>query len=402
MWLDANADGVQNTGEEGIGGVTVRLLDSSGAMVGTTITTADGRYTFAGLAKGNYQVQFVNPNPAWLSFSDARQGSDTALDSDPVPDTPDRLTATTPVFALLQGQPVKDEDAGFKPLAQVNNGAVFFDVKAVQGAPILSVLLAGVEVDLPASLVTPTGQANVFEMKLKSRQGAIATVELKPGVDFTFDIRQLGGYYRWGADAVGNFFEKGKATPSPVPASDAYYWAQYVRADQSESLAGGHNAYYPPKAGNLPTDGKWYLDSPTQVGSPLKNKYVSQEMNENHPVTDGPGLRYGVDTTAAGFSVVTRANVEYLRWTLKESPQQVLDKKIDAAKVKMQGQNFTSDYAQTFQSYLAKKPDAPEGYVTWQWLATLDTDARTMKITIQQPAWHAGTDAAVWDKFGPA
>jgi protocatechuate 3,4-dioxygenase beta subunit len=54
VWFDADRDGVQDAGEPGIAGVTVRLLDEDGVLVGSTTTDAEGRYRFDGLPYGTY------------------------------------------------------------------------------------------------------------------------------------------------------------------------------------------------------------------------------------------------------------------------------------------------------------------------------------------------------------
>ena len=46
VWWDQNHDGLQTAGEPGFAGVTVHLYDSSGALVGTTTTDANGYYRF--------------------------------------------------------------------------------------------------------------------------------------------------------------------------------------------------------------------------------------------------------------------------------------------------------------------------------------------------------------------
>jgi hypothetical protein len=51
VWLDKNANGVQDAGEAGIAGVTVKLLDSTGTVVGTTTTDANGNYQFSNLTR---------------------------------------------------------------------------------------------------------------------------------------------------------------------------------------------------------------------------------------------------------------------------------------------------------------------------------------------------------------
>lgn len=53
VWLDLDAGGDFDSGtENGIGGVTVDLLDGSGNVIGTTTTAADGTFSFSGLTGG--------------------------------------------------------------------------------------------------------------------------------------------------------------------------------------------------------------------------------------------------------------------------------------------------------------------------------------------------------------
>ena len=59
VWFDADRDGTQNVGEVGIPGVSVQLIDSSGAVVGTRVTDQDGKYLFTGLAPGAYSVRVL-------------------------------------------------------------------------------------------------------------------------------------------------------------------------------------------------------------------------------------------------------------------------------------------------------------------------------------------------------
>jgi protocatechuate 3,4-dioxygenase beta subunit len=49
VWIDLNGDGIQDPGEPVVAGVTVRLYDSSGTLVGTAVTDADGQYLFSSL-----------------------------------------------------------------------------------------------------------------------------------------------------------------------------------------------------------------------------------------------------------------------------------------------------------------------------------------------------------------
>ncbi len=61
VFHDVNANGAQDPGELGIGGVTVTLYDNLGAVAGTRITAADGSYSFTSLAAGDYEVVETDP-----------------------------------------------------------------------------------------------------------------------------------------------------------------------------------------------------------------------------------------------------------------------------------------------------------------------------------------------------
>ena len=46
VWLDANANGVQDAGEAGVSGVTIELQDAGGTVIGSTTTDASSNYFF--------------------------------------------------------------------------------------------------------------------------------------------------------------------------------------------------------------------------------------------------------------------------------------------------------------------------------------------------------------------
>ena len=71
VWLDANANGIQDGGEAGVAGVTVRLLSQGGEELATTVTDADGFYLFDGLVDGTYRVRFVRPQGYAFTFQHA-------------------------------------------------------------------------------------------------------------------------------------------------------------------------------------------------------------------------------------------------------------------------------------------------------------------------------------------
>lgn len=64
VYHDRNNDGMVNTGEEGIAGVEIRLMQG-GSIVAVTTTDANGRYSFPNLVPGTYTVVEVQPS-GWV------------------------------------------------------------------------------------------------------------------------------------------------------------------------------------------------------------------------------------------------------------------------------------------------------------------------------------------------
>jgi SdrD B-like domain len=66
VWNDRNGDGIQDSGESGIGGVTVNLyVVTPFNFVSATTTDANGYYGFFNLNPGSYQIEFILPANYW-------------------------------------------------------------------------------------------------------------------------------------------------------------------------------------------------------------------------------------------------------------------------------------------------------------------------------------------------
>ncbi len=121
VWLDFDSDGVQDTTEPGINGVTVQLT-SAGAdgvlgtaddvVVGTRVTAGDGDYLFDGLTDGLHRVAVVGGVPA---------GLEPTFDADSGIVSPDGRSTLTLVAVDL------DQDFGYVGTGSIGD-AVFLDV----------------------------------------------------------------------------------------------------------------------------------------------------------------------------------------------------------------------------------------------------------------------------------
>lgn len=87
VWLDLNANGLQDPEEDGIVGLRVNLLDSTGSnLLDTVFTGEDGQYQFEdNLLLGEHVVEFVLAGNRTMTVQGA--GDDDAVDSDADPAT---------------------------------------------------------------------------------------------------------------------------------------------------------------------------------------------------------------------------------------------------------------------------------------------------------------------------
>ncbi len=83
VWNDLNQNGLQDTNEPALPGVTVNLLDTVNNLLDTTTSDSLGLYSFTNLVPGNYVVQFVQKSG--YQFTLFKADSDTTKDSNANP-----------------------------------------------------------------------------------------------------------------------------------------------------------------------------------------------------------------------------------------------------------------------------------------------------------------------------
>ena len=107
VWNDQNANGLYDSGEPGVNGVSVSLYSGTGDLVATTVTANDvngnpGYYLFANLPDGVYQVEFVPPAGTTLTQQVVQANGS----------WPDPTTGLSPFVTISNGQQTLDVNAG--------------------------------------------------------------------------------------------------------------------------------------------------------------------------------------------------------------------------------------------------------------------------------------------------
>lgn len=172
VWNDTNQNGVQNAGEPGIQGVTVKLYACDGTELATTVTDINGFYGFTGLKPGSYYVGFTSP--AGYVFTLLNQGGDPALDSDA------QSNGQTACVALASGENNPTIDAGlYRPATAQLGDFVWHDLNAngVQDAN---------EAGIPGATVT------LFAC---NSTAALASTTTDAGGLYLFQNLAAGSYY---------------------------------------------------------------------------------------------------------------------------------------------------------------------------------------------------------------
>ncbi len=110
VWLDADRDGLQDTGETGIADVKVTITgttDAGAPYDEMTFTDADGIYGFL-VPPGTYKLTFMLPAGSTLEPTTDNVGNDDAVDSDA-----DTVMLMTDLFSIGLGEVNLTFDAGF-------------------------------------------------------------------------------------------------------------------------------------------------------------------------------------------------------------------------------------------------------------------------------------------------
>ena len=181
VWLDQDADGIQEEGEPGIKDVIVELFNGDGTATGkTTKTNEGGFYEFTELQPGDYYLVFTPPDNYQVSPVDS--GSDDLLDSDVDP-----TTGRTANITVTSGEDDTSWDAGMYPLSAIGN-YVWNDVDGdgIQGSDPNETPLADVTVRLY------DGNENLIAETTSDANGFYGFTDLPPGDYFVEFVTPKG------------------------------------------------------------------------------------------------------------------------------------------------------------------------------------------------------------------
>uniref|UniRef100_UPI00374D22B2 SdrD B-like domain-containing protein n=1 Tax=Staphylococcus simulans TaxID=1286 RepID=UPI00374D22B2 len=243
VWEDSNKDGIQNSNEVGIEGVTVTLTKPDGTTE-TTVTGADGKYEFTGLENGEYTVNFSTP--AGYEATLVNQGDLTALDSN----------GTTTTVVINNADDYTIDSGFFKPVvepepvpATYNLGDYVWEDSNKDGIQNSN------EVGIEGVTVTLTKPDGTTETAVTDANGKYVFTGLENG-DYTVDFTAPEGYeatlVNVGDDALDSdgasttvtinnadnytidsgFFKPAVEEPTPVPAT--YNLGDYVWEDSNK------------------------------------------------------------------------------------------------------------------------------------------------------------------------
>jgi protocatechuate 3,4-dioxygenase beta subunit len=195
VWYDIDGDGTQDAVENGLTGVTVELVDGGGNVIASTVTGADGLYSFSNLAAGTYTVRV--------------DASTLPGEGAPTFDLDDIATPDTAAVTLTAGQTRDDVDFGYRGTAALGD-RVWYDINGNGSQDAGEVGLNGVTVELL------DGDGDVLLSTVTAGDGVYTFAGLLPG---TYDVRVVSSTLLGGA--VATFDLDGTGTPHLATATVA-------------------------------------------------------------------------------------------------------------------------------------------------------------------------------------
>lgn len=185
VWLDANNNGLQDTGEKGIEGVEIHLISDSNVRESSTITDANGKYHLHDIPEGRYSIEFVKK--AGYIFTQPN------LTDDHRNSKVNPTDGRTPIMDFTSGDIYDNVDAGMIQSVQIE-GMVWLDLNADGIRQSGESGQSGVKVELYSVTGVKVDEVFTAGMGSSSVKGSYVFANLIPGDYYIkFDI---GSQYR--------------------------------------------------------------------------------------------------------------------------------------------------------------------------------------------------------------
>ncbi|MCK4761321.1 MAG: hypothetical protein KAW12_03915 [Candidatus Aminicenantes bacterium] len=196
VWSDADDDGMQDPGEPGIGGVTVRLWEDTDGdgyddLVADTTTGDDGYYLFTNVAPGDYKVEVTDTGSLLTGYT--------------LTDGPQSSTDPTHVITVAAGDAYLNADFGYYKATGLYSlgNQVWLEIDKSGRPPLAGEPADAGHGEYEAAKTTDTGIANVTLNLFKDSDGdgvrdadesIIATTTTAADGTYSFDGLEPGDY----------------------------------------------------------------------------------------------------------------------------------------------------------------------------------------------------------------
>jgi len=227
VWMDTNNNGAQDSDEEGVEGVIVKLIDDDNTVVQTATTDAAGHYEFTVMTPGKYRIEFDSDHYYTKSCPPCGDAKDSNVHG---------ADNSTELFDLDWGQNDMTIDAGVAPTAHIGdyfwvdanqNGVQDPDEKPVAGARVELLDASG------ALALGASGKPLVVTTDENGKYGFDAPSGRKYFVRFTIPQSYINdGYVFTASDATDDVQDSDVDTQGVITvAVDAQRGANYLTLD---------------------------------------------------------------------------------------------------------------------------------------------------------------------------
>jgi len=304
VWIDLDGDGQQDAGEAPVAGITVQLKDSTGTVIETTTTDADGYYAFTDLrASSDYTVVFpttVTVDGDVYRLTEPERGvSDTDSNADV---TTGEAPVRTPSSGTNLGTPGDADDptidAGYAPIVSVGDYVwIDADKDGVQDAE--ETPLGGIEVNL----LSADGET-VISTTTTDANGYYVFTDLPGGTDFIIEFPKT-------VDVNGSDFPLTQQNAGDDDAADSDADPTTGRVEITTPVSGSNSAE--PGEADDPTIDAGFIAPPVSIGDYVwidADRDGVQDADEN-PVPDATVRLLAADGTTVVATTTTDENGYY-------------------------------------------------------------------------------------------